>query len=367
MASGKLTFPPTSEFHVDLRRRVDAYFAERGVSRAANAAMVMKTVFWLVVTYGGLAVVVSESVPFLALLPLWMVVGFGLAGIGFNIGHDAIHGSYSEKRWVNALLSWTFDIMGASSFTWITAHNTVHHTYTNVPGVDGDLEAGFTLAFYPQQTRVWHRFQHIYAWLLYTLTGFVWVYVKDFDQMRRKDPLTGRGAGLRDWGKMLLGKALHVGIFLAMPLVVMDAPVWQVLLGYALMLGTAGLMLAVVFQLAHCIEGTIFPQSPRDGQRMSEPWAEHQLRTTANFGRTRLATFIVGGLDHQIEHHLMPRVCHIHYPKLAPIVEQCARDHGLPYIHNGSFFSAVAAHYRTMKRIGQGAPLRVEVAEPVRA
>jgi linoleoyl-CoA desaturase len=121
------------------------------------------------------------------------------------------------------------------------------------------------------------------------------------------------------------------------------------------MLAAGGFTLAIVFQLAHCIEGVQFPRVPGDeANKMPDAWCEHQLRTTANFGTTPLATFVCGGLDHQIEHHLMPRICHIHYRALAPIVRKCAEDHGLPYIHNGSFPNAVLAHGRTLKRLGRG-------------
>jgi linoleoyl-CoA desaturase len=362
MAQGKLTFQPASAFHAELRQRVDAYFEGGGISRAANGAMVAKTAFWFAFAWGAWALTIAQVVPFPAMLLLWVAQGFGFAAIGFNIGHDAIHGSYSEKKWVNSFLSWTFDLMGASSYTWSVAHNTVHHTYTNIPGVDQDLEPGPTLVFYPQKTRVWHRFQHLYAWFLYAFIGVIWVYIKDFDQIRRPDPLTGRTAKLSDWGKLLFGKALHIGLLLVLPFAVMEAPAWQILLGYGLLLGTGGVTLAIVFQLAHCIEGVSFPRVPGDANKMPEAWAEHQLRTTANFGKTRLATFICGGLDHQIEHHLMPRICHIHYPALAPIVQQCAKEHGLPYVHNGSFFAAVGAHYRTLRKIGNGDTADLEEA-----
>jgi linoleoyl-CoA desaturase len=312
----------------------------------------VKTIFWLSFTWGIFALVVSEQLPSWAQFFGWAAVGFGLAAIGFNIGHDAIHGAYSSNKTVNNLLSWSFDVMGASSFTWSVAHNVVHHTYTNIVGVDQDLEPGPTLAFYPQPTKPWHRFQHLYAWFLYGFVGIIWVYIKDFDQIRRADPLTGKRASVGDWAKVLFGKVLHIGLLLALPLVVMHAPFWQILLGYTLMLWCGGFTLAIVFQLAHVVEDVVFPRVPTDANKMPDAWAEHQLRTTANFGKTKLATFICGGLDHQIEHHLMPRICHIHYPKLAPIVQQCAQEHGLPYVHKGSFFEAVGSHARVMRMIG---------------
>ena len=367
MSNKKLTFAPSTAFHGELRRRVDAYFEERGLSKAANAAMVSKTIFWLTFTWGAWALTLSQIVPFPYSILVWAAQGFGFACIGFNIGHDAIHGAYSEKKWVNRLLSWSFDVMGASSYTWSVAHNVIHHTYTNIQGVDMDLEPGPTMIFYPQKPRFYQRFQHYYAWFLYHYVGLIWVYIKDYHQIFRIDPQTGKRARPIDVVQMLTGKALHMGLLLGVPLLLTSTPVWQTLIGYYVLLAVGGFTLAIVFQLAHCIEGVVFPRVPGDADKMPEAWAEHQLRTTANFGRTALATFICGGLDHQIEHHLMPRICHIHYRAIAPIVKQCAEEHGLPYIHNGSFPEAVAAHYRTMRRLGQGETETVEARDAVAA
>jgi len=365
VTSAKITFQQASPFQADVRRRVDAYFADKKISRAANSAMIAKTAFWWCFSWGVWALTLSQVVPFPAAILLWCAQGFGFACIGFNIGHDAIHGSYSEKNWVNKTLSWTFDIMGSSSFTWRIAHNTIHHTYTNIPGVDHDLEPGPTMVFYPQKTMFFHRFQHIYAWFLYSFVGVIWVYVKDFQQITRKDPLTGKGARPIDVAHMMFGKLLHLTMLLVIPFAVLEAPAWQIVVGYLLMLATAGTTLAIVFQLAHCVEGTAFPRLGEGSSKMSEPWADHQMRTTANFGKSALATFICGGLDHQIEHHLLPRICHIHYRALAPIIRECARAHGLPYIHNGSFAEAVGAHARRLRSLGRGEePYAVSEALP---
>ena len=356
--SSKLTFQPASAFQGDLKKRVDAYFEERGISKYANNLMVAKTVFWLAFTWGAWAITLLVPMSLPAMLAMFAVQGFGFACIGFNIGHDAIHGGYSAKPWVNKTLSWCFDVMGASSATWAISHNVVHHTYTNIQKVDGDLEPGPWMVFYPQQTRPWHRFQHVYAWLLYCFVGVIWMYVKDFAQLGDKDPLTGKAIPKSAYFQLFTGKLLHIALLLVAPLVFVPAPLWQVMIGYVVFLAAAGFTLAIVFQLAHCIEGVVFPRLPAEASlgasKMPEAWAEHQMRTTANFGKTWMATWICGGLDHQIEHHLFPRICHIHYPALAPIVKKCAEEHGLPYVHSGSFFEAVGVHARTLKRLGNG-------------
>lgn len=359
MSFEKLTFP-SSPFHTDLKRRADAYFAEAGIEKAANRAMMLKTAFWLAFTWGNWALLLALAPSFPLSIVLWGLVGFGLACIGFNVGHDAIHGSYSKNKVVNAILSCTFDMMGASSYTWQVSHNVVHHTWTNIPGVDKDLEPGPTMRFYPQQTSFYHRFQQWYAWPLYGFTGFIWMYIKDFEQLLREDPRTGKRAPLSAIAGVFAGKAAHLVLFVVLPYALLHQPLWQMLLGYITLLFVAGVTLAVVFQLAHNVENVQFPKAVPGTHTMANGWAEHQLLTTANFGRSWLATFICGGLDHQIEHHLFPRVCHIHYPKLAPIVEQCAKEHGVPYFHSGTFLQAVGSHFRTLKRFGTGDEYRRE-------
>ncbi len=351
----KVRFPSPSPFMVDLRARVDAYFDGADLPRTANAAMVWKSIFWVGLAAASFAVTLAEAVPFPASLAVSALTGLALACVGFNVGHDAIHGSYAKRAWVNHVLSWTFDVMGASSATWSVFHNVIHHTYTNICGVDQDLEPGPFLRFYPRAappSRV-QRFQHLYAWVLYGFIGFVWVLVKDFRQMRAPHPLTGRRPPARVVAGVLIGKAAHVGLFVALPLAIVQRPAWQTLMGYAVMMFAAGVTLAIVFQLAHVVEGVTFRTLPADGVVL-QPWAEHELASTADFGRWKLTTFVTGGLDHQVEHHLFPRICHIHYPALAPIVTTCARDHGLVALNSGRFVSAVASHARVLARLGRG-------------
>ena len=366
----KLAFSKTGpEFRAELLRRVDAYFAATGQSRHATPFMRFKSVFWT----GGLVALIAllSFVP----LPTWAAVlgalaaGFFVAGMGFNVGHDAIHGAYSSRRWVNALLGRTFDLMGASSLMWSWAHNIVHHTYTNVPGVDHDLEPGFFLRLYPREKPSWaHRLQHVYAWALYCFTSAVWVFKKDFAQLGEMNPWTGRKASAKDTADVVLGKLLHFAFFLGLPFLGGLHAWWQVLVGYALSLAVSGFTAAVVFQLAHVVEGPAFP-TPNAAGTLDDDFYAHQLKATANFAPGNpVATFIVGGLNHQVEHHLFPRICHVHYPALSPIVKQCAEEFGVPYHVHPSFLAALASHARTLRDIGSAdGPLVSPVSAPARA
>jgi linoleoyl-CoA desaturase len=347
----KLTFPADTEFQRDLKARVDRYFEERGLDKGATPFMWVKVAFWLTAAFAALLSAGLAPVPPLVSLGLWLLAGFCFAGVGFNVAHDGTHGSMSSKKWVNTLCSFAFDGIGVSSDNWRVAHNLLHHTYTNVVGADTDIEPGIWMRFHPYSKHyAAHRFQAIYCWSMYCLTSILWVYHKDFFQAMQPHPRTGAPTPKKTWAALFIGKALHISVFLGVPLAFGPQTVGTVIGGYVLLHAFAGFTLAVVFQLAHVVEGVRFMQ-PTDG-RLPRGWMEHELLTTANFGKSSLCNFITGGLDHQIEHHLFPTICHVHYRNLSPIVKQCATDHGIPYLHSGTFLQAVRSHARMMWRLG---------------
>ena len=349
----------------ELKERVDAFFVERGRSKHADGRMVAKSVFFFGGVLALLGLVLSGVLPFWSIVVVGVVLGCFDAFVGFNIGHDAIHGAYSDKPWVNALLSRSFDFVGASSFTWSTAHNFVHHTYTNVPGVDHDLEPGPYMLFYPREKPGYlYRFQHIYSWVLYLFASLVWLYKKDFQQALAPDPRSGKRAPTKKIVDMVLWKVFHVALFIGAPVVVGGYAWWQVLIFYVAVQAATGVTLAIVFQLAHVVEKTAFPR-PNEALVIDDPWMVHQLKTTANFAPDSFfANFFCGGLNHQIEHHLFAKICHIHYPELAPIVREVALKHGVPYHEYPSFLQALASHLRTMRRFGLPAPQTMTPTTP---
>ena len=351
----KVTFNnSTTVFADDVKNRVEAYFQDNNLSRNANGLMYAKIIFWMTIPYASLALLCTGAVPFAWSLPIWAVIGLGLSGIGFNVGHDAIHGSISSRKWVNKVIGFSFDLMGAGSYAWVASHNFSHHTYTNVPTLDPDIEPGPLLVFYDKNKVAWfHRYQFIYAWPLYCLLSFLWVIERDFTFLLRPDPRNGKKGTLKQLARVIALKAVYVFIFLFLPLYFSGFTPLQFAVGFMVMHACTGMALAVIFQLAHVVIGVDRPYVPAGSSKIDTPWAEHQVRTTANFGNTEICTFLFGGLNYQIEHHLFPMISHIHYPAIAPIVKACALEHGLPYVHSGSFFEAVVSHQRALYRFGR--------------
>lgn len=355
--SVKFVAPEGDKFWPTLRERVDQYFKESGRSRYWNGVMLTKTIGCLGLYLGGWALLWQNSqTPGLWLLP-WVLTGLGMAEIGFNIAHDASHDAYSSKQWVNRLLAHTFTLVGVHEYNWNITHNILHHTYTNIPYADGDLHPVPYLRYFniDQERRWYHRFQHVYALALYCLASIVWVFYKDYLHISRKFHVTYEKPKppLSEYLILLVAKLGHYALFLLIPFFVIGLPWQHVLVGFVLMHVVAGFCLASVFAIGHVVEGVPIV-TPDEKGIVHESWAAHQLRTSANFNlKSRFFFWTVGGLNFQAEHHLFPRICHVHYPKIAPIVKATAKEFGVPYNEFPTFRSGVAAHLQHLKTQAQ--------------
>jgi linoleoyl-CoA desaturase len=350
----RLKFSGDNTFHRELRRRVDDYFRQGELNQRDSGRMYLKTAVILSAFVVSYVLLVFFAATWWQGLLLSVALGITMAQIGFNIQHDAGHQAYSERRSVNKWLARTLDLVGGSSYIWHWKHAHFHHTYVNIDDYDSDINLGALARFSPGQKRHWHhRWQHIYLWVLYGFTAVSWHLHDDFRDIatatigKRRMP---RPRG-KDLAVFVLGKVVFFGLAFALPLAFHS--IGAVLLFYTVTAMVAGLLLALVFQLAHVVEEASFPAA-NDAGRMDKPWAIHQLETTVNFSRdSRLITWLVGGLNFQIEHHLFPRVCHIHYPAISRVVESACLEYGVPYRANLSFGAGIASHYRWLRRMGR--------------
>jgi len=344
-----------SQFGDEVKQRVHEYFEKNRLSTKANAAMIAKTVIMVVITFGSYGLILSGLFGPWAMLGLAMLMGVGTAGLGFCVAHDALHGAYSSRPWVNRVLGYTFDVMGANGYMWKLTHNVIHHTYTNIHGIDDDLEASPFLRLSPEAPlKPVHRYQHIYGFAAYTLSTLSWVFMKDYRQFLKRPlgPFLNPVHPKSEVAMLVVMKAVYYVYTLVIPLLVLPIPWWQFAIGYLAMHATAGIILGVVFQLAHVVEPTEHPVPDNKG-RIENAWMIHQMETTANFaGKNPAISWYVGGLNHQIEHHLFPKVCSVHYPKISKIVREVAEKHGVPYHHHETLWEAIRSHYRMLKWLG---------------
>lgn len=357
---GKVKFvnKDRSLFFSTLKKRVDEHFDVNKVSKNANGVMILKSVALLSIYILPFLYILLYQPPFALSLVLWFVMGLGVAGIGMSIMHDANHGAYSSSPNVNSLLGYSLNLVGGTVENWKYQHNILHHTYTNVVPMDEDIQDRLVVRLSPHtQVRALHRFQWIYAFFFYGILTLYWVLLKDFVQyvsFIRSGVNTNAKSANRIWFmKMILMKIIYLFVFLVVPVKYFNIPFSQVIAGFLLMHFTAGLILTVIFQLAHTVEGTTHPLADENGV-IENDWAIHQLQTTVNFSRNnKWLSWYVGGLNFQVEHHLFPRICHVHYPDIAPIVKRTAEEFGLVYMENESFGHALQSHVATLQRFGR--------------
>lgn len=355
-------FLPHGAFHRDLTAGVDAHFAGR--SRHATASLWRKTAFilgWMAASWTFL--VFGASTWWQAGLGA-VSLGLAMAGIGFDVQHDGGHRAVSANRRVNQAMALTLDLLGGSSYLWHWKHNVQHHSTPNVAGRDADIDIEPFVRLSPAQAwRPWHRWQHVYTWFLYALLAMKWHFVDDF-----KDVITGR-IGTQPFPRpkgwdlfwFITGKTVFFAWAFVVP--ALFHPLWQVLLGYLVASVVLSLSLALTFQAAHCVEGAQFPL---DGAPLRE-WAHHQVVTTVDFAPlSPLWTWWLGGLNYQVVHHLFPRVCHVHYAALAPMVREVCAAHGIQYTVLSSVGAALASHGRWLARMGEAPGLTVATPAPAR-
>ncbi len=346
-------------FYESLKKKVDAYFTENHIDKHGNAAMYTKTVAMILMYLIPYAVMVSGVATgnLWIFYGLWFLMGVGMTGIGCSIMHDSNHGSYSTNKTLNSTLGRIIALVGGYEVTWKIQHNILHHTYTNIEGLDDDINAGAMLRFSPHSKRYGiHKYQHLYAWFLYGLLTLQWATIKDFRQvydyykkdLLKKEKLTLTQALLQ----VAAYKIVYYFIIMVIPVWITGIPFSQVLIGFLIMHFTAGLLLSAIFQLAHVIDSCEFPV-PTDERKMENSWAVHQVLNTANFSpKSKIMSWFIGGLNRQIEHHLFPHICHIHYVKLAPLVKQTALEYGLPYQEQPTFVAALVNHAKMLKKLG---------------
>lgn len=360
VSANSIKFSPLrGDFFSTLNQRVNEYFKSNNISRYANSEMKTKTAFMYLLYFAPYILMITGTISngWLMLL-LCFIMGCGLAGIGLSVMHDANHGAYSNKKWVNQLLGYSLNVVGGNAFNWKVQHNVLHHTYTNIHDVDEDISPRGVLRMTPYgDWKVIHQFQHIYAWFLYGLMTFVWVFIKDFVRLIRyqKDGLVkNQKADIREeWTILIVTKVVYLIYMVAIPLWVLPVNGWQWFAGFFLMHYIAGFILAVIFQPAHVIDGTEYPLPNEEG-RMENSWAIHQLHTTTNFAnKNKILSWYVGGLNYQVEHHLFPNVCHVHYRHISKIVEQTANEFGLPYKSEPTFIGALVGHGKLLKELGR--------------
>lgn len=354
---------PTDNFHAELRKRINDYFDKAKIDKTGNFKLYSKAIiislsfiaFYVHLVFFAKPMIEAGGFFNISILILeCLVLGALTSAIGFNIMHDGAHGSFSNKKWLNDLAGLSLNVLGANVFMWKTKHNIVHHTFTNIPEVDDDIDARPFLRLCESQKKYKiHKYQHIYFLAAYSLLYIYWILFTDYKkyflgrvgQMPIKKMKTSEHISF--WGF----KLLHIVLFGVLPIYTLGFTNW--LIGFLIYGAFAGIVLSLVFQLAHTVQETHFPvQNPTNG-KIEDEWAVHQLKTTANFAtKSKFWNWFTGGLNFQVEHHLFPNISHIHYPALSQIVSNLCKEYNIPYLVHEKTRYALASHISHLKEMG---------------
>jgi linoleoyl-CoA desaturase len=359
MTNNNISFSTTDKarFFRTLNKRVNAYFKENGIKRTGNWKLYRKAIVMFSVFLIPLVLILTVPMPQWALLLLTIVIGVGMAGVGMNVMHDSNHDSFSSKKWVNKLMGSSIYILAGNVYNWKVQHNVLHHTFTNIQGYDEDIDAGRIIRF--SKNSKWlpvHQFQKFYSIFLYGLLTINWAITTDFKQtykyLKRKLSYGEFPNPATQWTTLIITKIVYYLLWIVLPILILDIAWWKVLIGFFVMHYTAGMILSVVFQLAHVVPNTEMPLPDKEGN-LEHTWAIHQLYTTSNFApKNKLVSYFTGGLNHQVEHHIFPHISHIHYGKISKIVKETAKEFNLPYNEYKTMRKAIKEHFNQLTTLG---------------
>jgi linoleoyl-CoA desaturase len=352
----KSTDRKEKEFVDQLKMEVSEYFKKHNLSIKGN--------FWLFLK--ALIIVSVYIIPWIILIIfpfslgisilLCVLIGIGEAGVGMNVMHDAAHGSLSRKKWINNLFQSSMYILGSNIFNWKIQHNLFHHTYTNIYGFDPDIGTKLVIRLNEHsKIRRYHKYQYIYSFFLYglmTLSKIVLDVVQLFQYNKSGLTKQQKSNPRKEMTILLVSKTLYFLVFIGIPLWFSSYLWWEISIGFIIVHFTAGLIMSTIFQMAHVVEGAEQPL-PDSNNVIPHEWMVHQLHCTSDFApKNRILGWYIGGLNYQIEHHLFPNISHVHYRKIAPIVQNTAIKFGIFYNVKPTFTSALLSHINRLKELG---------------
>jgi linoleoyl-CoA desaturase len=346
---------PGDTFYTSLKEKMDTYFASRKMDDKANGAMIFKMLLIGFLFFGTYAAILSNKFSEGQLLLLALLWGFSKALIAFNISHDASHNALFKSKTWNEVFSYSFNLIGVNRYIWNIKHNVSHHSFTNIPGHDMDIEQIKIARLVPHVPLKWfYRYQHIYVPLLYPFLSLFMLFVKDFQMFAT------RKYGNNVYAKhprseyiiLILSKLIYFTYAIVIPFMVLHIIWYKFLLGFVLMHMMLGVLLAIILFPVHALDDSPFPEADENGY-INESWVRHEIATSTNFcANSRLMHWISGGLNTHVIHHVFPNICHIHYYELTKIINQTAQEHQIP-IRQNTMWGALRSHLNLLKMMGR--------------
>lgn len=344
----------SSPFFKSLKEKVNNYFNENQLSRTGGLKLFFKSLFIALSAVTLYIVLVFFTPSTLVAVLLCCLLGLNFAVIGFNIMHEGGHGSFSKYKWVNDVAAYSLNVLGGTIHFWKQKHNIDHHTYTNIEGMDHDIDVKFMRIHEDQPLHWYHQFQHIYWVLLYGISYMAWILYQDFEKyFSGKMGRSGQLKRLETKEHLIfwLTKAGYIFLYLVLPVIMVG---WfETLIGFIITSVICGFSISIVFQLAHVVEGTQFPEPTELTNKIEQEWAVHQISTTSNFAtKSKIISWFLGGLNFQVEHHLFPSISHIHYPQINKFVKETCQEFNVVYLEHRTMGKAFLSHILHIKKLG---------------
>lgn len=342
-----------SLFSKTLKNNTNNYFLNSKKKKTGNFALYLKASILIIALVSIYFTLLFANLHWSIDVLLCIILGFNLAAIGFNIMHDAGHNSFTTNKNVNNVLSYSLNLLGGNIYLWKLKHNISHHTYTNIDGEDHDIEIKFMRIHHDQKLKKHHKYQKYYFPLLYSISYLAWIFFQDYEKYFKQTMGTKteefnfpRKEKVIFW----ISKAIHFTLFVIIPIYVLGFV--PTILGILIISIVCGFTLATVFQLAHVVENTEFKTI--EDLQVQEEWMIHQIQSTSNFAtKNKIVTWLLGGLNFQVEHHLFPKVSHVHYPALNKIVKETCLEFNLQYNEYQTTFQAFRAHINVINSLSR--------------
>lgn len=346
------SFNNSSPFYHLLKQKVDHYFSSHNLHRAGNTPLYSKAIVQVLFATALYIILVFFTPPVWISILLCVLLGLNLAVIGFNIMHEGGHQAFSKYSWINSVSAYFLNVLGGNTYYWKIKHNVNHHTFTNIEGMDSDIDVKpFMRLHKDQPLHKYHRFQHIYWILLYGISYIAWVFYEDFQKYatgKISDNTPQKRIPFKEHAIFWATKLLYVTFYVIIPILTVGWLFW--LIGFLIITFVCGVAISIVFQLAHVVEGTEFHIVNNQNK---QDWAVHQVVSTANFATSnRLLHWLLGGLNFQIEHHLFPRVSHIHYPAISRFVKETCQEFNITYHEYKTMRTALVSHLVHLRKLG---------------
>ncbi|MBT8327599.1 MAG: acyl-CoA desaturase [Bacteroidia bacterium] len=346
-----------SNFSRELRANVEGYFRDNKISKFATSALKMKAAILLVTFFGSYVVIMTLGLPLWVMFFICILMGVAKAGIGMGVMHDANHGSFSKNKTINKIFGKTADVLGVSSSNWINQHNKLHHTYTNIHGHDEDVDGKGLFRFTPDAPlKKMHKFQHLYWSFFYGFLTLGWFFADAAAYKKYRERGLNKTEGIKKFKEIagiIFFKLFYVFYMIVLPIIVLDAAWWQVIIGVIAVEFTAGMILSVIFQMAHVVDKFDLSNHDKFDGETKDEWTVHQIKNTFDFAvNNKIITWFCGGLNFQVEHHLFPNISHAHYPKLYQIVKETAAKYQIDYQEFVTFREAFKSHLIFLRKLG---------------